>query len=237
MSCNFAPPEMSWISSDSSVGGSGGTSETLTATREILLKDDVGQNLVKFSKADNEVVIGLGSLTVPNVHITGSLQVDGPVVSDLKVEDSFVELGHSSLGTVADAGIMVKHNSGGVAKWSGLYREASTGQFALVKDLATAPIGSIDEKTVTLADLNVGALNSTSQSLVYGSDTVSTVIDLSTHKASMLHNGTAYMIVDSLNTVTIPKLAGTSGWRCNCRLDRNSWASRVFYHFVQRRIH
>jgi hypothetical protein len=78
---------MIWISSDSTGVSGGSTGETLTATRDILLKDDSGQNLVKFSKADNEVVIGLGSLTVPNVHITGSRQVDGPVVSDLKVED------------------------------------------------------------------------------------------------------------------------------------------------------
>jgi hypothetical protein len=63
---------------------------------------------------------------------------------------------------------------------------------------------------VTLADLNVGALNSTYQALVYGSDTVSTVIDPGAHKASMLHNGTAYMSVDNLNAVTIPKLTGTT---------------------------
>jgi hypothetical protein len=49
---------MSWISTATGVSGGGdSTSETLTATREILLKDDSGGNLVKFSKADNEVVI------------------------------------------------------------------------------------------------------------------------------------------------------------------------------------
>ena len=176
----------------------------LIASDELsIVSPTTGQKVFQASLTNNSITTTLGMLTVPNVLITNTLQVNGSIVSDLKITDTFIELNHNNTADATDSGVMVKYHNG-VDKWAGWFRDSDTGQFGFVKDITTAPIGNLNLNMTSLADLNVGNMLATQTLGIFrGGDNCVFNIDPTGHTASitLLSNGNAY-------TLTLPNKSG-----------------------------
>ena len=176
----------------------------LIASDELsIVSPTTGQKVFQASLTNNSITTTLGMLTVPNVLITNTLQVNGSIVSDLKITDTFIELNHNNTADATDSGVMVKYHNG-VDKWAGWFRDSDTGQFGFVKDITTAPIGNLNLNMTSLADLNVGNMLATQTLGIFrGGDNCVFNIDPTGHTATitLLSNGNAY-------TLTLPNKSG-----------------------------
>jgi hypothetical protein len=87
--------------------------------------------------------------TFSSLHSTGDLTVDGGLtvlgstaaldVGTLTVEDSLVKIAHQNLDDLVDVGLYGSYTTGGVPKYTGLFRDATDGKYRLFTALEVEP--------------------------------------------------------------------------------------------------
>ena len=127
---------------------SGGGSET--ATLSIGLPSDV--TIANDLSVTNDTTVG-GKLTV-----TGDLDVNGSVTyidsTTVAVGDGMIELSKDNVGNSIDIGFYGMHHVGGVDKYSGITRDATTGAFRVFADNTTQPGQQVTYSTSVLGTLH-----------------------------------------------------------------------------------
>lgn len=106
----------------------------------------------------NGTVLHIDSLDVSSLTFTGTAQVIN--TTTVQVDDSLMSLSSGNVADTVDIGFYGKYNNGGV-KYSGLFRDASNGEYSLFKDLQVEPTTTVDIGAAgfALADLNLGVIS------------------------------------------------------------------------------
>lgn len=118
----------------------------------------------------------LAYLNAANQTFTGNMEVDGNFVVDgnftvngsnvlvsatqIQVEDTLLQLGHTNSGNTTDLGLIASYNDG-TQKHTGLVKDVTDGKWKLFDGVTTEPATTVDFTEGSLDNLKVAALEAT----------------------------------------------------------------------------
>jgi hypothetical protein len=110
-----------------------------------------------------------GATFTGSVEIDQDLTVDGNFIvngsnvivsaTQIQVEDTLLQLGHTNANNITDLGLVVGYNDG-ASKHAGIVKDVTDGKWKLFKDLTVEPATTVDFSSASLDILSVGTLES-----------------------------------------------------------------------------
>lgn len=108
-----------------------------------------------------------GAAFTGNVSTTGDFTVDGTFTvngsnvlvsaTQIQIEDTMIQLGHTNAGNTTDLGLFASYNDG-TQKHTGLVKDVTDGKWKLFDGVTTEPGATVDFTQGSLDTLKVGAL-------------------------------------------------------------------------------
>lgn len=118
----------------------------------------------------------LAYLNANTQTFTGSIEIDGDIIVDgnftvngsnvlvsatqIQIEDTLLQLGHTNPANTTDLGLIVGYNDGAV-KHAGIVKDVTDGKWKLFKDLTVEPATTVDFASAVLDNLDLANLVST----------------------------------------------------------------------------
>jgi hypothetical protein len=103
-----------------------------------------------------------GTVTTSDLIINGDVTINGgdflASATQIVIEDSLLQLGHTNPANTVDLGIVVSYNDG-TQKHAGLVKDASDSKWKLFKDVETEPTTTVDFTEALLDDLQLNDLS------------------------------------------------------------------------------
>jgi len=103
-----------------------------------------------------------GTVTTSDLIINGDVTINGgdflASATQIVIEDSLLQLGHTNPANTVDLGIVVSYNDG-AQKHAGFVKDASDSKWKLFKDVETEPTTTVDFTEALLDDLQLNDLS------------------------------------------------------------------------------
>jgi len=109
-----------------------------------------------------------GTVTTADLIINGDVTINGgdflASATQIVIEDSLLQLGHTNPANTVDLGVVVSYNDG-AQKHAGLVKDASDSKWKLFKDVETEPTTTVDFTEALLDDLQLNDLSAASATI------------------------------------------------------------------------